>query len=562
MRFDWLRTVLENASVCPFPEADSFPFFVLPTESDHHPHHHPSFIIHSCSEKRSKTYCVLCVCTTSPTDYEYSLSLSSNMSQETFEVQLAIYDLSRGMARNLSAQFLGPQFAIDAIPHTGIVVYGREYFFGAGIQSESPHEFRQNTGMFPLDTQSLGRTTVTRSQFEQWCSEAMRNGSYSATSYDLLTRNCNNFSHDAALQGLRLSRGVPQWVLDVPRRFLSSPMGQMVRPMLENMQLTNVSGAIPVAPFSDAASTVTASSPPAVPVTENPWANTPSQSTSSAATEAVPKTTPMLDSFMKPLLSNDTKTVNLCVKKILPMAEDDERDALQQTDRILSHNEALSQELADRTCAVILRCLEKSSNVTFALVLLRIVVLKAPNSSKACVQWLQSAFADRDSAVLKSPAARSTGWLVASNTVSTPLLLTESLETFVEAAVGDISVDSQPRAEVRQAACAMLYNVALVEGPTEKFAGDGLPDLIVSMLCASLERILEEPDTTAKLRRLMVAARIIKPVGEEINAAAKNLVLDLGFCEVLKQVKSERDQIAGAGDCEKLAGELINMLEE
>jgi hypothetical protein len=44
----------------------------------------------------------------------------------TFEVQLAIYDLSRGMARTLSAQFLGgPQHAIDAIPHTGIVVYGR-----------------------------------------------------------------------------------------------------------------------------------------------------------------------------------------------------------------------------------------------------------------------------------------------------------------------------------------------------------------------------------------------------------------------------------------------------
>jgi hypothetical protein len=37
---------------------------------------------------------------------------------ETFEVRVAIYDLSRGMARSLSGQLLGPQYAIDAIPHT------------------------------------------------------------------------------------------------------------------------------------------------------------------------------------------------------------------------------------------------------------------------------------------------------------------------------------------------------------------------------------------------------------------------------------------------------------
>jgi hypothetical protein len=40
------------------------------------------------------------------------------------QVQLAVYDLSQGMARTLSAQFLGPAFEIPAIPHTGIIVYG------------------------------------------------------------------------------------------------------------------------------------------------------------------------------------------------------------------------------------------------------------------------------------------------------------------------------------------------------------------------------------------------------------------------------------------------------
>eukprot|EP00527_Entomoneis_sp_CCMP2396_P008887 CAMPEP_0198146230 /NCGR_PEP_ID=MMETSP1443-20131203/28244_1 /TAXON_ID=186043 /ORGANISM="Entomoneis sp., Strain CCMP2396" /LENGTH=56 /DNA_ID=CAMNT_0043810117 /DNA_START=71 /DNA_END=237 /DNA_ORIENTATION=+ len=52
--------------------------------------------------------------------------------QESYEVHLAIYDLSHGMARNLSAQFLGSDHAIDVIPHSGLVVHGSEYFFGSG----------------------------------------------------------------------------------------------------------------------------------------------------------------------------------------------------------------------------------------------------------------------------------------------------------------------------------------------------------------------------------------------------------------------------------------------
>ena len=41
-------------------------------------------------------------------------------------MQVYLYDLSQGMARALSQQFLGKQ--IDGIWHTGIVVYGHEYF--------------------------------------------------------------------------------------------------------------------------------------------------------------------------------------------------------------------------------------------------------------------------------------------------------------------------------------------------------------------------------------------------------------------------------------------------
>lgn len=46
----------------------------------------------------------------------------------TMDVQLYVYDLSQGMARQYSLMITGVQ--IDAIYHTSIVFGGVEYFFG------------------------------------------------------------------------------------------------------------------------------------------------------------------------------------------------------------------------------------------------------------------------------------------------------------------------------------------------------------------------------------------------------------------------------------------------
>ena len=56
--------------------------------------------------------------------YKAELSVQSTMSEEAEKVQLYIYDLSRGLARQLSMGLLGKQ--IDAIYHTSIVVGGKE----------------------------------------------------------------------------------------------------------------------------------------------------------------------------------------------------------------------------------------------------------------------------------------------------------------------------------------------------------------------------------------------------------------------------------------------------
>jgi len=52
------------------------------------------------------------------------------------QVSLYVYDITMGMARNMSMNFLGVQ--VDAVYHTGLVVFGTEYYFGGGICQGSP----------------------------------------------------------------------------------------------------------------------------------------------------------------------------------------------------------------------------------------------------------------------------------------------------------------------------------------------------------------------------------------------------------------------------------------
>ena len=149
--------------------------------------------------------------------------------------------LERYDGEKLECSVLGAKsHAIEIIPHTAIVVFGKEYWFGSGNEWGHPQDFRMTRGIQPIEIQSLGHTSCTQSEFEAWCRVQSQNGRFSVESYDLLSRNCNNFTDEAA-KFLRLGKSVPSWILEVPQRFLSlsSPMGTMLRPMLEQMQLTN-----------------------------------------------------------------------------------------------------------------------------------------------------------------------------------------------------------------------------------------------------------------------------------------------------------------------------------
>jgi hypothetical protein len=51
-------------------------------------------------------------------------------------VTLYVYDITMGMAKSMSMMMIGQQ--VDAIYHTSLVVFGKEYYFGAGICADTP----------------------------------------------------------------------------------------------------------------------------------------------------------------------------------------------------------------------------------------------------------------------------------------------------------------------------------------------------------------------------------------------------------------------------------------
>jgi len=78
-------------------------------------------------------------------------------------VQLYVYDLTQGLAKQFSMALLGKQ--IDGVWHTGVVVFGIEYFYGGGIQRGIPGKTVAGT---PVQIHDLGTTMASQQEFEHF----------------------------------------------------------------------------------------------------------------------------------------------------------------------------------------------------------------------------------------------------------------------------------------------------------------------------------------------------------------------------------------------------------
>lgn len=142
------------------------------------------------------------------------------------KVQLYVYDLSGGIARSMSAAFLGVQ--IDAIYHTSVVMEGVEYVYDGGIKTVRPGSTHLGHPMQVLD---LGTTGLPMDVIMEYL-DSMRE-IFTPEAYDLWSHNCNNFSNDFAT--FLLGKGIPEHITNLPQTVLDTPFGRMIQPQINNM---------------------------------------------------------------------------------------------------------------------------------------------------------------------------------------------------------------------------------------------------------------------------------------------------------------------------------------
>lgn len=148
----------------------------------------------------------------------------------TQRVLLYKYDLTNGMAAQLSHQMLGTHF--EAIWHTAVVCFDREFYFDGGVGIVAMHPGTTRFGR-PLQVEDMGLTSVSPSAFAEWIHS--KRIDFGPNSYNLLQRNCNHFSSEALL--FLVGRPVPDDVAHMIDRVLATPLGAMMRPSLEMMSV-------------------------------------------------------------------------------------------------------------------------------------------------------------------------------------------------------------------------------------------------------------------------------------------------------------------------------------
>ncbi|XP_077972765.1 desumoylating isopeptidase 1-like [Styela clava] len=150
-------------------------------------------------------------------------------------VKLFVYDLTKGLASQLAPMIIGRP--LDGIWHTSIVCYNQEFFFGGmGIESCPPC----GTILGSPDKQvHLGSTEVPSEMFYEYLSQ-LGSDTFKPQKYELFHHNCNNFSSEVAQ--FLTGKDIPSYITDLPGEILSTPMGQMIKNMLENTQVSPGAG--------------------------------------------------------------------------------------------------------------------------------------------------------------------------------------------------------------------------------------------------------------------------------------------------------------------------------
>jgi len=126
----------------------------------------------------------------------------------------------------MSQTVLGKQ--INGVWHTSVVVFGKEFYFGGGIQDADPGTTAYGVA---VDRVSLGTTSKALGNFLKFLE--VRSARFNNSTYHLLNNNCNHFSNECALflTGAR----IPDEYLHLPQQVVDTPIGTAVTSFLQQL---------------------------------------------------------------------------------------------------------------------------------------------------------------------------------------------------------------------------------------------------------------------------------------------------------------------------------------
>jgi hypothetical protein len=96
----------------------------------------------------------------------------------------------------------------------------------------NPSEIVSMFGMSPVERIEMGKTSIDRETFHEFLQGV--SSQFTQATYSFLENNCNNFTN--ACCNFLLSKDIPSKILHLPSEFASTPLGQMVAPMISGMQ--------------------------------------------------------------------------------------------------------------------------------------------------------------------------------------------------------------------------------------------------------------------------------------------------------------------------------------
>eukprot|EP01054_Gregarina_sp_Poly1_P003774 Gregarina_sp_Poly_1__3773@NODE_2119_length_2648_cov_136_409919_g188_i2_p1_GENE_NODE_2119_length_2648_cov_136_409919_g188_i2NODE_2119_length_2648_cov_136_409919_g188_i2_p1_ORF_typecomplete_len488_score46_01Peptidase_C97/PF05903_14/2_9e28LRAT/PF04970_13/0_1_NODE_2119_length_2648_cov_136_409919_g188_i211292592 len=137
-------------------------------------------------------------------------------------VLLRVYDLSNGRIARMSPLLM--RRPIRGIWHTGLQVFGMEYYYGDAINKLPPAMVESAMNLRPARIEHLGNTTVTQREFE--CFLNAIKDRFTPEEYKLMEWNCNHFTNICS-RFLLGGKEIPQEIQMLPQQIEESLVGQV-----------------------------------------------------------------------------------------------------------------------------------------------------------------------------------------------------------------------------------------------------------------------------------------------------------------------------------------------